>query len=138
MQEQIDTLRELNYELIKNLGLFRRRAGLLFGQRHTLYHIKKHEGVSIQELAELLQVDHSTMSRNIKKMKQADLIEIYQDNTDKRRKIIALSELGKRLLEETTESINHTISNILNSLNEDEIEAIIINLRKYSNALEEH
>ena len=27
MQNQIDTLRQLNYELIKNLGLFRQRAG---------------------------------------------------------------------------------------------------------------
>ena len=36
MQNQIDTLRQLNYELIKNLGLFRQRAGLSFGQRHTI------------------------------------------------------------------------------------------------------
>ena len=42
MQNQIDTLRQLNYELIKNLGLFRQRAGLSFGQRHTLYHINAH------------------------------------------------------------------------------------------------
>ena len=55
MQNQIDTLRQLNYELIKNLGLFRQRAGLSFGQRHTLYHINAHQGLSIQELAELLQ-----------------------------------------------------------------------------------
>jgi len=72
MQNQIDTLRQLNYELIKNLGLFRQRAGLSFGQRHTLYHINAHQGLSIQELAELLQVDHSTMSRNVKKLMQAD------------------------------------------------------------------
>ena len=32
MQNQIDTLRQLNYELIKNLGLFRQRAGLSFGR----------------------------------------------------------------------------------------------------------
>ena len=49
MQNQIDTLRQLNYELIKNLGLFRQRAGLSFGQRHTLYHINAHQGLSIQE-----------------------------------------------------------------------------------------
>ena len=55
MQNQIDTLRQLNYELIKNLGLFRQRAGLSFGQRHTLYHINAHQGLSIQELAEVLQ-----------------------------------------------------------------------------------
>ena len=82
MQNQIDTLRQLNYELIKNLGLFRQRAGLSFGQRHTLYHINAHQGLSIQELAELLQVDHSTMSRNVKKLMQADLVETFQDDAD--------------------------------------------------------
>ena len=132
MQNQIDTLRQLNYELIKNLGLFRQRAGLSFGQRHTLYHINAHQGLSIQELAELLQVDHSTMSRNVKKLMQADLV----DDADKRRKMIALSAVGRQVLDEATESINLTISNALQSLDEDEIENVITNLRKYSKALE--
>ena len=124
MQNQIDTLRQLNYELIKNLGLFRQRAGLSFGQRHTLYHINAHQGLSIQELAELLQVDHSTMSRNVKKLMQADLVETFQDDADKRRKMIALSAVGRH------------VSNALQSLDEDEIENVITNLRKYSKALE--
>ena len=150
MQNQIDTLRQLNYELIKNLGLFRQRAGLSFGQRHTLYHINAHQGLSIQELAELLQVDHSTMSRNVKKLMQADLVETFQDDADKRRKMIALSAVGRQVLDEATESINLTISNAcllytspsprdvdaLQSLDEDEIENVITNLRKYSKALE--
>ena len=131
MQNQIDTLRQLNYELIKNLGLFRQRAGLSFGQRHTLYHINAHQG-----LAELLQVDHSTMSRNVKKLMQADLVETFQDDADKRRKMIALSAVGRQVLDEATESINLTISNALQSLDEDEIENVITNLRKYSKALE--
>ena len=131
MQNQIDTLRQLNYELIKNLGLFRQRAGLSFGQRHTLYHINAHQGLSIQELAELLQV-----SRNVKKLMQADLVETFQDDADKRRKMIALSAVGRQVLDEATESINLTISNALQSLDEDEIENVITNLRKYSKALE--
>ena len=134
MQNQIDTLRQLNYELIKNLGLFRQRAGLSFGQRHTLYHINAHQGLSIQELAELLQVDHSTMSRNVKKLMQADLVETFQDDADKRRKMIALSAVSRQVLDEATESINLTISNALQSLDEDEIENVITNLRKYSKA----
>ena len=112
------------------------KAGLSFGQRHTLYHINAHQGLSIQELAELLQVDHSTMSRNVKKLMQADLVETFQDDADKRRKMIALSAVGRQVLDEATESINLTISNALQSLDEDEIENVITNLRKYSKALE--
>ena len=67
MQNYIDILRQLNYELVKELGLFKHRAGLSFSQRHILYHIKNNISLSIQELADFLHVEHSTMSRNIKR-----------------------------------------------------------------------
>ena len=79
MQNYIDILRQLNYELVKELGLFKHRAGLSFNQRHILYHIKNNISLSIQELADFLHVEHSTMSRNIKKLVQAGLVDIYQD-----------------------------------------------------------
>ena len=43
MQNYIDILRQLNYELVKELGLFKHRAGLSFSQRHILYHIKNNK-----------------------------------------------------------------------------------------------
>lgn len=76
------------------------------------------------------------MSRNVKKLMQADLVETFQDDADKRRKMITLSAVGRQVLDEATESINLTISNALQSLDEDEIENVITNLRKYSKALE--
>lgn len=135
MENYIDTLRLLNYDLTRNLGLFRRRAGLSFGQRHILHYIDSRSGLSIQELAALLYVDQSTMSRNIKKLELAGLVETYQDETDKRRKLITLSVQGEKLLAEATESINNTISNISEILSANEIETIIDSVRKYSNAL---
>ena len=50
--------------------------------------------------------------------------------------MIALSAVGQQVLDEATESINLTISNALQSLDEDEIDNVITNLRKYSKALE--
>lgn len=131
VQDYIDTLRQLNYELVKELGLFKRRANLSFSQRHILYHIQNHTSLSIQELAEILHVEHSTMSRNIKKMVQEGLIEIYPDEKDKRRKVIALSTQGEARLAEATESINQTIS----VLNEKEIKTAIHGVRLYIEAL---
>lgn len=135
MQNKVDLLRQLNYELVKELGLFQRRANLSFSQRHLLYHIESNAGLSIQELAELLHVEHSTMSRNIKKMVRDGLVEIYQDEKDKRRKVVLLSSLGAKNLAEATQSINQTISKVTEVLNEQEIISIIEGIRKYSNAL---
>lgn len=135
MQEYIDTLRQLNYELVKELGLFKRRADLSFSQRHILYHIQHHVSLSIQELAEILHLEHSTMSRNIKKMVQDGLIEIYQDEKDKRRKVIALSPQGESRLAEATESINQTISKVLDVLDEKDIQAVIRGVSLYTESL---
>ena len=135
MQNHIDTLRLLNYELVRELGLFKRRANLSFSQRHTLHHIANNSGLSIQELAELLYVEHSTMSRNIKKLVQENFVELYQDEEDKRRKIIVLTKKGEACLSEATASINQTISKILKVPNEEEIESIITGIRKYTDAL---
>ena len=137
MQNYIDILRQLNYELIKELGLFRRRADLSFSQRHILYHICNNENLSIQELANLLHVEHSTMSRNVKKLVQDGFTELYQDEKDKRRKVVALTEEGKKRLAEATKSIDKTISQALDVLNEQEIESVIEGVRKYSAALRE-
>lgn len=135
MQEYIDTLRRLNYELVKELGLFERRAGLTFSQRHTLYHIESNGRLSIQELADLLHVEHSTMSRNVKKLVGEGLLTIFQDETDKRRKVIALSEQGEMQLREATNSINQTLSKVLDVLYRKDIEAVINGVRKYCTAL---
>lgn len=135
MQEYIDTLRRLNYELVKELGLFERRAGLTFSQRHTLYHIESNGRLSIQELADLLHVEHSTMSRNVKKLVGEGLLTIFQDETDKRRKVIALSEQGEMQLRKATNSINQTLSKVLDVLHRKDIEAVINGVHKYCTAL---
>lgn len=134
MQNYIDILRQLNYELVKELGLFKHRAGLSFSQRHILYHIKNNISLSIQELADFLHVEHSTMSRNIK-LVQAGLVDIYQDEKDKRRKVI--TPLGSRgvPLAEATDSINETISKILEVLDDEEIEIVIHGIHRYCEAL---
>lgn len=135
MQNYIDILRQQNYELVKELGLFKRRAGLSFSQRHILYHIENKAGLSIQELSDFLQVEHSTISRNIKKLVQSGLVDIYQDEKDKRRKIITLSPEGEARLAEATASINQTLSKVLDVLENEEIETVISGLHTYCEAL---
>ena len=87
------------------------------------------------ELADFLHVEHSTMSRNIKKLVQAGLVDIYQDEKDKRRKVITLSAAGESRLAEATDSINETISKILEVLDDEEIEIVIHGIHRYCEAL---
>lgn len=135
MSDYIDTLRQLNYELVKELGLFKRRAGLSFTQRHTLFHIKNNDSLSIQELAAILHVDQSTMSRNIKKLIDEKLVEVFTDEHDKRRKAIFLTEKGEKNLDEITVSINQMLEQAIDLLEPEEVELIIKSMQKYSEVL---
>ena len=51
-------------------------------------------------------------------------MDIYQDEKDKRRKVITLSAAGESRLAEATDSINETISKILEVLDDEEIEIV--------------
>lgn len=135
IKNEIETLRRLNYELVKELGLFKPRAGLSFAQRHTLFHIKNNICLSIQELAGTLHVEHSTMSRNIKKLINEGLIEVVTDTEDKRRKLISLSEKGNKSLNESTESIDQMLKEALKRMSQSEINQIIKGVKKYCEAL---
>ena len=75
------------------------------------------------------------MCRIINKLVQSGLVDIYQDEKDKRRKIITLSPEGKARLAEATASINQTLSKVLDVLENEEIETVISGLHTYCEAL---
>lgn len=135
METNEEVLRKLNYSLVKELGLFQKRAGLTFSQRHTLFHIKNSGSLSIQELAEILHLDASTMSRNVKKLIDSGLIEIFNDECDKRRKFITLTKAGEVILKETTDSIDRMLRGALQSLSAEETGLIIKAIQMYIDAL---
>lgn len=73
-------------------------AGLTLTQFSVLVHVYAGEGLSVGDLAEALATDPTTLTRNLKPLEERGLLRIVQDEEDRRRRVIALTPKGGRLL----------------------------------------
>lgn len=73
-------------------------AGLTLAQFSLLAHLYAADGLSIGELAQALDTDPTTLTRNLKPLIERQLVKVHQDEGDRRRRAIALTPSGQRLL----------------------------------------
>lgn len=91
-----------------------------------LFVIGKRKGINQRNIAELLILDQSTMSRDIKKLVSRNLIIISKGN-DSRESELSLSENGSLMLEEISplwHDLHKKVETILGSYNIQNIDAI--------------
>jgi DNA-binding MarR family transcriptional regulator len=135
-------LRELLRILVRNLGLLEKSeascCGTTIAQCHAIVEIGRENGVSLNELADILGLDKSTMSRTINNLVEGNLVvrEIHPE--DRRYVTIELTEKGK----ETFKSIENTMElyykEILNSIPENKREQVIESLQLLTDAVKQN
>ena len=79
------------------------QSGLKLAQFSLLRHLEISEPVTITELAKIMQIDRTTLSRNMKPLLKAELI-IVNFGEDPRSRQISLTEKGKTVLESAKNS----------------------------------
>ncbi|MGA2640604.1 MAG: MarR family transcriptional regulator [Spirochaetia bacterium] len=77
-------------------------CGVTFAQCHLLLEIERRERTSITELASILDLDKSTLSRTVDAASRAGLLDRSVDPASRRQQVISLTARGR----ETTETIN--------------------------------
>ncbi len=92
------------------------RSGFTLAQFGLLAQIAGARDDTIGALAERSGLDQSTLSRNLRLLEQAGLIEIAAVETDLRRRVVWLTEHGARRLEEalpTWRAVNDDLAKLL-------------------------
>ncbi|MEM7225248.1 MAG: MarR family winged helix-turn-helix transcriptional regulator [Pseudomonadota bacterium] len=74
-------------------------TGLSFAQFALMTHVAAAEDDTIGALAERMDLDQSTLSRNLRALERAGLVEITVVERDLRRRAVWLTERGARQLE---------------------------------------
>jgi len=100
--------------------------GLGGSMQSILFIIGKNPGVNQKSIAELLILDPSTMSRDLKKLITKGWVKI-QKGEDPRNSELYLTEDGFRLVEELApiwEKLHHKLENILGSFHNQQIDVI--------------
>lgn len=135
-------LRELVRVLVRNLGILEQNeascCGTTIGQCHAVVEIGRTEGISLNELADLLNLDKSTMSRTVSNIIDQDLAERETDPSDRRYLKIRLTEQGKIVYGTVENSMDDYFTRVFDSIPEEKHAQVLESLQLLSEAAKEN
>jgi len=128
-----DYLHELIRVLVRNLGILEKNdancCGVTISQCHAIVEIGRSGEVSLSELAELLALDKSTMSRTINNLVEDGLVIRELDPEDRRYVKIKLTDKGIKIFKNIEESMDRYYKAIFNSVPEEKREQVLDSLK---------
>lgn len=135
-------LRELLRILVRNLGILEKSdvscCGITIAQCHALVEIERNQKLSLTELADLLGLDKSTMSRTINNLVDGDLV-IREIDAENRRYIsIQLTDKGTEVYQSIEDSMQAYYSNIYKSIPEDKRMQVLESLELLVKSIKEN
>ena len=133
------TLRELLRVLVRHLGLLEKSeagcCGITLAQCHAVVEIGRRGSMNLNDLAVLMEVDKSTMSRTINALVEAGLVTRALNNDDRRYVVIQLTEDGKRFFEDTETSMARYYQTILSRIPANKRDGVIESLLLLNDAI---
>lgn len=113
-------LREQMRLLVRKLGLLQKGEtscyGVSLSQCHAIVEIGRKEEVALHELADILGLDKSTMSRTVQNLVHKEFVIRSTDPSNRRSVKITLSEAGLQVFREIEEGMQQYYSNIFSNL----------------------
>lgn len=132
-------LRELLRVLVRNLSILEKSdascCGVTVTQCHAILEIGRSGKISLVELADLLGVDKSTMSRTVNNLVESDFAIRESDTENRRFVIIQLTENGKSVFQNIEESMENYYKDIFGSIPEDKRSQVLESLQLLADAV---
>lgn len=132
-------LQELLRVLVRNLSILEKSdascCGVTITQCHAILEIGRSGKISLVELADLLGVDKSTMSRTVNNLVESDFAIRESDAENRRYVIIQLTENGKSVFQNIEESMESYYKGIFGSIPEDKRSQVLESLQLLADAV---
>ncbi len=100
-------------------------CGVTLAQCHILLELNESESLSISEIADILGLDSSTLSRTIDGLVEKGFVTRTTDINDRRAVQLNLSENGIKKVESINEQCNNTYREFLQFIPEDKIASVL-------------
>ncbi len=130
-------LRHYSRQAVRLLGMLDKQCGdvaLTPVQAHALGEIQL-QPLTINQLAQLLNVDKSNASRTVTGLIKLGLVESIENPKDKRSQLVALTEQGLQALSQLDQQQNNFFEQLLTQLDDNEQEQLKIGLETYLKGL---
>jgi DNA-binding MarR family transcriptional regulator len=135
-------LRELIRVLVRNLGILEKSdsscCGVTIAQCHAIVEIGRTKRIALVDLADLLGLDKSTMSRTINNLVEAGLVIRDLDAENRRYVVIQLTDGGNRVFENIEESMGQYYKSIFSSIPENKRGQVLESLQLLTDAAKEN
>ena len=122
-------LREMVRILERKLGILQESefscCGITITQCHALVEIGRSKSISLNELAELLNLENSTMSRTVNNLVIKELAKRDIDPQDRRYVTISLTDSGHKLYEGIEEDMNLYFRKVYDSIPENKKQQVL-------------
>lgn len=137
-QQILETIRSASREMIRELGFLQdshNEGRVTHSQCHSLIELERHGTLALGQLAELLRLDKSVVSRAVAGLIEQGLVGERDDKQDRRRKLLHLTEEGRARLASINEAANGRVAEALAVLGEAQQQTVAEGLALYAAAL---
>ena len=123
-------IRKTGRLLTKKYDQHLKPSGLKITQFSMLANIKRNPGIAVSELAELLVMDQSTVTRNLRVLEKTGYIHIETDAMDHRIKRTQITDFGMSIVDEARPYWEKAQLEIERTIGRENIEALLSNLNE--------
>lgn len=135
---EVQPLRQAARQIVRELGFLEEslsNIGVTHSECHALIELEHHGVLTQGELADILNLDKSTMSRTISGLLDTEQVATKEDGDDKRKKPLMLTSRGRRRLARIHEYATAQVQSALSLLDENERRVVVQGLDLYARAL---
>lgn len=137
--KESNSLREVLRVLVRSLGALEKNqaccSNTTLSQCHAIIEVGRSKELTLNELAEILMLDKSTMSRTINNLVDANLVTREIHPNDRRYITIKLTQEGEKTYKNIEDNMINYFNNVLNLIPEEKREIVIESLEIVVKAL---
>jgi Transcriptional regulators len=132
-------MREIIRILERKLGVLEecqiQCGNITMAQCHALVEVGRAKNISLNELAEILNLENSTMSRTVNNLVNKELVKRDIDQKDRRYVTISLTESGYKHFEDIEKSMDIYFKKVYNAMPESKREQVIESIQILTEAI---
>jgi DNA-binding MarR family transcriptional regulator len=137
LQSFRQSLRVIELEIERQMSAGSSCCGISFTQGHLLLEIARQKTINIKNLATIMDLDQSTLSRTIDTMVKARQVERTPDPEDRRQMLITLTKKGKELADSIDTICDHHYRELFKRLPVNKQHIVVQGLELLTNAIHE-
>lgn len=136
---QYVNVREVFQVLVRRFGVLQKDGaqccGITVVQSHILYELQKRPNISLNELADMLSIDTSTLSRQVHHLVETEMINRLPDPKDRRYVVLSLTQKGEEQHKEIASYMETYIANVFDQIPDDKHEQVLESLQLINEAM---